>query len=317
MEDASGVDLDWFWRGWFYSTRAVDVGITSVTRHTIETGDPERVKGAKKAARDARPKTLSEERNESLALRSDRYPELLDFYSTFDDLDVTEGDRRRFRDLVARLGAGDAALLETTLSFTIARFENKGGIPTPLPLTITFADGSTEDVTLPAEIWRFVGGARTSKLFVTEKEIARIELDRRRQTADRDPSDNAFPQEIRREWFAVEPRDRGPNPMREARDAAKFAETRVAAEKLATRVADAVRAGRSAGSLIGTDPAKDGWGLAFVVLDGAEVGSGGVAQIISAGPDSTIGTPDDIAFVVTGSGEVRDRPAARGGRRPG
>jgi len=317
MEDASGVDLDWFWRGWFYSTRAVDVGITSVTRHTIETADPERVKGAKKAERDARPETLSEQRNAGLPLRSDRYPELLDFYSTFDELDVTEGDRRRFRDLVARLGAGDAALLDTTLSFTIARFENKGGIPTPLPLRITFADGSAEDVTLPAEIWRFVGGARTSKLFVTEKEIARIELDRRRQTADRDPSDNAFPQEIRREWFAVEPRDRGPNPMRDARDAAKFAETRAAAEKLATRVADAVRAGRSAGSAIGTDPSKDGWGVAFVVLDGAEVGSGGVAQIISAGPDSTIGTPDDIAFLVTGSGEVRDRPAARGGRRPG
>ena len=311
MEDASGVDLDWFWRGWFYSTRAVDIAVTSVTRHTIETGDPERVKAAKKAERDGRPKTLSEERNEALPVRADRYPELLDFYSTFDELEVTEQDRRRFRDLLARLGARDAALLDTTLSFTIVRFENKGGIPSPLPLTVTFTDGSTQDITLPAEMWRFTGGARASKLLVTEKEVARVELDRRRETADRDPSDNAFPQEIRREWFAVEPRDRGSNPMREARDAAKWSETRTVAEALAKRVAEAVRAGRSAGSAIGAEPAKDGWGVAFVVLDGAEQGSGGIAQIVSAGPDGAIGGDDDLSYFVTGEGALLERPRVR------
>ncbi|MFN5496890.1 MAG: M1 family metallopeptidase [bacterium] len=311
MEDASGVDLDWFWRGWFYTTRPVDIAITSVTRHTIETADPERVKGEKKADRDARPQTLSEERNAGLAVRADRFPELRDFYSTFDELEVTEQDRRRFRDLVARLGARDAALLDTTLSFTVLRFENKDGVVSPLPLTVTFADGSTEDITLPAEIWRYAGGIRASKMLVTAKEIVRVELDRRRETADRDPSDNAFPQEIRREWFAIEPRDRGPNPMRDARDSAKWTETRTAAEALAKRVADAIRAGRSAGSAIGDDPAKDGWGVAFVVLDGAEQGSGGVAQIVSAGPDGVVGGEDDISFFVAGDGTLRERPRVR------
>jgi hypothetical protein len=311
MEDASGVDLDWFWRGWFYTTRPVDIAVTGVTRYTLETGDPDRVKAEKKAERDGRPKTLSEERNESLAVRADRYPELLDFYSTFDELEVTEQDRRRFRDLVARLGARDAALLDTTLSFTVVRFENKDGIVSPLPLLVTFADGSTEEITLPAEIWRYAGGIRASKLLVTGKEIARVEFDRRRETADRDPSDNAFPQEIRREWFAVEPRDRGSNPMREARDSAKWTETRAAAETLAKRVAEAIRAGRSAGSAVGTEPAKDGWGVAFVVLDGAEQGSGGIAQIVSAGPDGVVGGDDDIAFFVKGDGALLERPRAR------
>lgn len=312
MEDASGVDLDWFWRGWFYSTRPVDVAITSVTRHTLETGDPDRIKGAKKAERDARPKTLSEARNAELPVRADRYPQLLDFYSKFDELDVTEQDRRRFRDLILRLGARDAPLLDTGLSFTIARFENKGGVPSPLPLTLTFADGSTQDLTLPAEIWRYAGGLRASKLFVTEKEIVRVEFDRRRQTADRDPSDNAFPQEIRREWLAVEARDRGSNPMREAHDSEKWTETRAAAEALGKAVAEAIRAGRSAGSALGAEPPKDGWGVAFVVLDGAEQGSGGVAQIISAGPDGAVGGDDDIAFVVAGDGALRDRgPTSR------
>jgi hypothetical protein len=97
----------------------------------------------RKAERDARPKTLSELGNADLAVRADRFPELLDFYSTFDELDVTPDDRERFKRLVARLGARDAALLDTTLSFTIVRFASNGGIPTPLPVTLTYADGTT------------------------------------------------------------------------------------------------------------------------------------------------------------------------------
>ncbi len=315
MEDASGVDLDWFWRGWFYSTRAVDVGIERVTRHTVETRDPALVKAEKKAERDARPETLSELRNRGLALRADRYPELLDFYSTFDELDVTDEDRRRFRRLVEQFGARDAALLETPLHFTVVRFKNRGGLPTPLPLVLVLADGSEIETTLPAEIWRYAGGNTASKLFVTAQEVARVELDRRRQTADRDPSDNIFPQEIERRWFAVEPRARGGNPMRDAGDSERRQETRVAAERLGPRIVAAIEGGRSAGSVLATGDdaaaAADGWGTAFVVLDGAEQGDGGIAQIVSAGPDRAIGGEDDISFVVTGDGRVRERP-----RRP-
>jgi hypothetical protein len=314
MEDASGVDLDWFWRGWFYSTRPVDVSVEKVTRYTLDTRAPEVSKGAKKAERDARPRTLSEERNESLAVRADRFPELLDFYATFDELDVTPDDRERFRRLVARLGERDAELLKTTLSFTIVRFRNNEGVPTPMPLTLTFGDGTTEDVTLPAEVWRYAGGAEASKLFVTEREIVRVELDRRRQTADRDPSDNAYPQEIQRDTFEVEPSDRGDNPMRAAQNAEKRATTRAAAETLARRVAEAVKAGRSAGSALGAgEPVLDGWGKPLVVLDGAEQGSGGIAQIVSGGPDASVGGDDDLSYVVTGDGELKDRPRARRG----
>ena len=323
MEDASGVDLDWFWRGWFYSTRPVDVGIEKLTRYTLDTRDPAVLKPAKKAERDDRPKTLSELGNADLDVRADRFPELLDFYSKFDELDVTAADRQRFKRLLARLGERDAALLGTTLSFAIARFSNHEGVPTPLPLLITFTDGSSETLLIPAEIWRYAGGHEASKLFVTTKEIARIELDSRRQTADRDPSDNAFPQEIAAGLITVEPRESGTNPMREARDAENAERTRTAASELATRIAEAVKAGRSAGSvLVGTDVvvAKDAWGTAFVVLDGSEQGSGGIAQIVSSGPDAVIGSDDDISFVVTSEGELRERlrregRSAGGGRR--
>ena len=328
MEDASGVDLDWFWRGWFYSTRAVNISITSVQRFTLETGDPETIKPAQKARRDERPATLSESGNAELAVRAERYPELLDFYSTFDELDVTAEDRTRFKRLVSRLGARDAALLNTTLSFAVVRFRNDEGVPSPLPLLLTFADDTTQEVLIPAEIWRYAGGREASKLFITAKELVRVELDRRRETADRDPSDNAFPQEIARGAFEIQPRERGGNPMRGAQDAAKSETTRASALTLAKLVAQAVKDGRSAGSVIADADAsalKDGWSTPFVILDGAEKDSGGIAQIVSAGPDASVGTDDDISFIVTGDGEIRDRPqrggaggaGGRGGRSRG
>ena len=314
MEDASGVDLDWFWRGWFYSTRPVDVSIEKVTRYTLDTRAPEVSKGEKKAERDGRPKTLGEERNETLAVRADRFPELIDFYSKFDELDVTQDDRDRFRRLVARFGERDAELIKTTLSFTIVRFRNNEGIPTPMPLTLSFADGTTEGMTLPAEIWRYAGGSEASKLLVTEKEVVRVELDRRRETADRDTSDNSYPQEIERARFEVEPSERGgDNPMRAAQNAEKRAKTREAAEALAKRVAEAVKGGRSAGSVLAEGAVVDGWGKPFVVLDGAEQGDGGIAQIVSGGPDMSVGGDDDVSYVVQADGGLKDRQIRRGG----
>jgi len=311
MEDASGVDLDWFWRGWFYSTRPVDIGIERVTRHAIETREPSLVKREKKLERDARPETLSELRNKGLSVRADRFPELLDFYSSFDELDVTDDDRRRFRRLVEQVGARDAELLDTPLHFTVVRLRNKGGIPSPVPLALSLAGGREIEVTLPAEIWRYAGGASATKLFVTDDAVVRVEFDRRRETADRDPSDNIFPQEIERRWFAVEPRVRAGNPMREAGDSERRQETRVAAERLGPRIVAAIRGGRSAGSVLGSGDGStelDGWGTAFIVLDGAEQGEGGVAQIVSAGPDRAVGGEDDISFIVSGDGRVRERP---------
>ncbi len=315
MEDASGVDLDWFWRGWFYTTRPVDVRIEKLTRYTLDSRDPDVVKPEKKSERDSRPKTLSTARNEELDVRADRFPELLDFYSTFDELDVTPEDRRRFKGFVERLGARDAELLKTPLHFTVARFTNEGGIPTPLPLRLTFADGSFEETTIPAEIWRYAGGRDASKLFVTAKEIVRVELDRRRETADRDPSDNAYPQEIERGSFAIEPRDRGSNPMREARESELREKSLAGARALGTRVADAVKAGKSAGSVTIDAAERDGWDRAFVVLDGAGEADGGIAQIVSAGADGVVGTEDDITFIVSSDGSVKERARRQRGSR--
>tara|TARA_B110000046_G_scaffold146709_1_gene154130 strand:+ start:32558 stop:34690 length:2133 start_codon:yes stop_codon:yes gene_type:complete len=43
MEDASGIDLDWFWRGWFYSTDVTDIGIENVRKFYAVDGEDKSV----------------------------------------------------------------------------------------------------------------------------------------------------------------------------------------------------------------------------------------------------------------------------------
>ena len=40
MEDASAVDLDWFWRGWFYGTEPVDIAIKEVKWFQLNSQNP-------------------------------------------------------------------------------------------------------------------------------------------------------------------------------------------------------------------------------------------------------------------------------------
>ncbi|RMF14266.1 MAG: aminopeptidase, partial [Alphaproteobacteria bacterium] len=98
---------------------------------------------------------------------------------------------------------------------TFVTFENKGGLVTPLPLRIRYADGSEEEVRLPAEIWRH-DPRRVTKLFVTEKEIVGVIFDPHHETGDADEYDNAWPrrpEEIR--LRLTKPAPRGRNLMKE------------------------------------------------------------------------------------------------------
>ena len=83
MEDASAVDLDWFWRGWFYSTDHVDISIENVRLYQVNTQNPEVEKEIQRKAANAQPRTLSQQRNESLPKRIDQYPSLRDFLQRF------------------------------------------------------------------------------------------------------------------------------------------------------------------------------------------------------------------------------------------
>ncbi len=218
MEDASGIDLDWFWRGWFYTNHHVDVAIDNLHHYTMDTHDPAIDKERDRAEHDAKPETLSQRRYARQGQRSDRYPDLLDFYNRYDEFEVTPQDEEAFADFLDELEDWQRELLEDRSHFYVIDFENIGGLVTPLPLRITYEDGTTKEMTIPAEIWR-QDGERTSKLLVTDQPVTSILLDPYDETADANTHNNRFPRRAIESRFKAFKRERDKNPMQKAREA--------------------------------------------------------------------------------------------------
>lgn len=204
MEDASGIDLDWFWRGWFYSTDHVDVAVTDVREYQVSTLDPEiefdldRQKHAEE-----HPEALSQIRNreEGRETRLQQRPELSDFYNENDPFTVTNKDRNKYASTVEGLEDWERETLERAVEENkyvyFIDFENIGGLPTPLPLNIENEDESVDFIMFPAEIWRY-NNNNITKMLIRDKAIVSVELDPRRETTDADFSNNHFPKKIQR-----------------------------------------------------------------------------------------------------------------------
>lgn len=326
MDDASGVDLDWFWRGWFYSTDHVDVAVEKVYQFTLEPRDPELQKPLLAAERDGERPSLSEQRNAPLPKRTDRYPELLDFYNSFDEFEVTPQDRRKFNRFMNRLEDEDReTLLEayaTPLHFTIIRFRNHGGLVMPLPLEITYADGSIEPITIPVEAWKLNPEAY-SKMLVSEQPVVKVELDPVRQLADADRTNNIYPQEIMAGRFQVNPDGPRRNPMQQAQGETGRMDIERNARQLGRLLSTRwegmeIRESpvKSAGVLLEGIPDKlltDPWDQPIAIelssSDGIEPGSRSViATIRGVGPDGESGTRDDIELIIRADGSVTNAP---------
>ena len=219
MEDASGVDLDWFWRGWFYTIDHVDIAIDNVRLYTLDTMDPDIDKPEKKAERDAEEPTISELRNDGIPRRTDDFPELFDFYNTFDELDPTEKDRTTFEKFLKDLEPWERDLLTQRPYLYVLEFENVGGLVMPIILRITWTDAdgaaTTEMLTLPAEIWRH-NPERAERLLVSDRELVSIEIDPHHQTADADVWNNHWPRRPITSRFQLFKDKKHPNPMQDA-----------------------------------------------------------------------------------------------------
>ena len=230
LEDASAVDLDWFWNGWFYTTRHVDLSLGPIVRHRADTKDPEIEKRLKREAREAEPESLSDRRNAPLPKRLERFPELADFYDAYDELDVTEKELEDYGKLVEGLKEEDRALLEKRLGFYVIPVEDVGGLPMPVVLGLDWEDGSHDEVRIPAEVWRKAPES-VAKLVISPKTLVKVTLDPHLETADADLTNNVWPPELVEKTFPLEEssgfgrRGRGgPNPMRDALEAKKKAE---------------------------------------------------------------------------------------------
>ena len=224
MEDASGVDLDWFWRGWFYTTDHVDIALKDVQWYQMSTQNPDIEKPFQEAKAEEADAHIGKPRNSVIRTMVDEVPETRDFYNSYNPYAVSEADREAYKRYRDGLTAEEAALLDAGHHFYGLTFENQGGLIMPLVLRFTLEDGQEEVVRIPAEVW-LKNEDEFTKWFNFTQPVVQITLDPFLEMADTDRSDNYWPALQEPNKFDVYSRgatsrwDRNgrSNPMREAR----------------------------------------------------------------------------------------------------
>jgi len=185
MEDASAVDLDWYWREWFYTTNYVDIGVKEVKAYYVTSKMNKEVK----------------EMMESRGIQESDMPPLVYMVEEGSE-DFDESMRNSKLEDVKTLNeyimdnipAEERAKLKRPNYFYKVIFEKPGGIPMPIIARYTYSDGSTEKITYPAEIWR-KNDESVGKVIASEKEITKIEVDPDEETADIDTANNVWPKQ--------------------------------------------------------------------------------------------------------------------------
>ncbi len=226
MEDASAKDLDWFFRGWWYTTDHVDIAVTGVTHARISTQDPE-VENPIKREKDQKDKVyIGEMRDQAAGFkhRVERFPDLLDFYNENDDFIVTEKQKKAYAGKLKDLKDWEKELLKFGHELYFIDFENVGGLVMPLILDVEYQDGSHEEVRIAAEIWR-ENAQKVTKLLVRDKEIKSVTLDPYHEIADANEANNAWPAKPVMSRVELYKSKAGRNLMKEVLDGEKKADS--------------------------------------------------------------------------------------------
>ncbi|QDH78818.1 M1 family metallopeptidase [Echinicola soli] len=225
MEDASGVDLDWFWRGWFFGTEPVDISLADVKWYKLDNRTPEEKKKADAEEYEKYESYLTKTRNEKDVPETvlEKDPSTRDFYSSYDRFSVSPSDERAYKDFISSLNEKEKKLFNNGLNYYELTFKNIGGLVMPLIIQFNYTDGSSEVQRIPAYIWR-KNESEITKVFPTKKEVDSIVLDPYRETADIDEENNYFPRRNIPSRFELFKRESGPrgaasgsNPMKEAK----------------------------------------------------------------------------------------------------
>jgi len=200
MEEASGVDLDWFWRGWFYSTDHVDISLDRVYKLRLDTEDPDIDFQRLRQHESHKPELISVTRNRQEGESwVERNPKVKDFYDEHDKFTVTNKERNKHQSYLKNLEPAERRALARAIKedkhYYMLEFSNLGGLVMPILLELNYKDGSKQDMHIPAEIWRRNPKA-LSKLIVSDKELASLVIDPHRETADVDVENNHYPRQI-------------------------------------------------------------------------------------------------------------------------
>ncbi len=221
MEDASGVDLDWFWRGWFYSTDHVDISLDGVKWTKINTKNPDVEKPLARQKDRDKPEYISDIRNKKDIPQTitEKDPSTKDFYNTYDPFAVSILDKRESERYYDKLEDDEKAIVTGGHNYYEMEFSNVGGLVMPVILEFTYTDGTKEVKHIPAEIWKLKHD-KVSKIFVTKKEIKSVTLDPYLETADTDRNNNYWPAKSEPSRFELFKRDwKRPNAMQKAKRA--------------------------------------------------------------------------------------------------
>ncbi|MCP5380866.1 MAG: M1 family metallopeptidase [Kordiimonadaceae bacterium] len=214
MEEASGVDLDWFFRGWYYTTDHVDISLDHIYQMRLDTKDPDIDFSRRRDEFNQKPASLYITRNQESGMKSwvESNPDVRDFHDENDQFTVTNKERNEYNDFLKGLDDRDRAVFDRAVKedkkYYVLEFSNKGGLVMPILLEFTYADGSTEFMNIPAEIWRR-NAHSVKKLFVLDKELEQVVIDPRWETADVDIENNYYPRRIipsRIEAYKAKPR---------------------------------------------------------------------------------------------------------------
>jgi hypothetical protein len=223
MEDASGVDLDWFWRGWFFNTNPVDISIDEVQEFRLDTKDPRKELAFDKMVDSKQGPYIGDIRNAEMITKPviEQKPELKDFYNSYDEYKPTAYAIKEYDQYLEKADDDEKELLAKGGYYYQMKFTNQGGLPMPIILQFTYADGTKEKHFIPAEIWRY-DSEQVSKVFYTTKKIKEVILDPESETADIDINDNYWPERMIPSKFEIfKGKSRygggGMNPMQKAK----------------------------------------------------------------------------------------------------
>ena len=204
MNDATGEDLDWFWRGWFFGTDACDISLDSVRIGRTDVNTLPKFANQSLLPKLPLPYVndtddLSKIRNredKSISFYADKDTAVQDFYWRY-DRGLVKADTSKFNAFVkSHVSSKQPGQLDKDEKVKFANkyfyelnFSNKGGLVMPIIVEFTFTDGSKEIDRIPVEIWR-LNEKNVSKLYLQDKEVASIRLDPYRETADIDETNN-------------------------------------------------------------------------------------------------------------------------------
>lgn len=178
MEDASAIDLDWFWRGWFYTTDHCDVAITDVKEYQVDF---------------TAPKTGTSRKNVQKMIKKQSNK------GTFDPIlqSITNSNdpAKAYESVKASLTDARKDLLNSNAFFYQVDLQMIGGLVMPVIFKLEYTDGTEDEIRLPAEIWKMQNERleeTVSKVLITNKQVTKIVLDPNLETADTDTSNNTW-----------------------------------------------------------------------------------------------------------------------------